>query len=64
MADSIVIDVDAPFGQVTVLRQGPQYEVQVDGVAKHPNCSAEDVIRALGHYLHSASQRSVQRPPK
>lgn len=31
------------------------YHVTVDGQIRHPNCSAEDVMRALGNYLHSTS---------
>lgn len=58
MADPVVIEVDTPFGGLTVLRQSSQYEVLVDGVVKHPGCTAEDVIRALGHYLHSASTQA------
>jgi hypothetical protein len=30
------------------------YEVQVDGKVRHAGCSAEDVMRALGNYLHAA----------
>lgn len=31
-----------------------RYQVFRDGVHRHPNCSAEDALRALGHYLHRA----------
>lgn len=53
MPYTTVIDVDAAFGQVTVLRQDAEYSVLVNGELKHPHCSPEDVIRALGHYLQS-----------
>jgi hypothetical protein len=33
------------------------YEVVVDGVVKHPKCEPEDVIRALGHYMHCATKQ-------
>jgi len=30
------------------------YQVEVNGEVKHPGCSAEDAIRALGHYLQGS----------
>ncbi len=32
------------------------YNVIVDGVVRHPKCQHEDAIRALGHYLHTATK--------
>jgi len=34
---------------------GIAYLVKVNGEIRHPNCSAEDVMRALGQYLHNVS---------
>lgn len=37
-----------------------RYNVLVNGEVKHPNCSAEDVMRALGHYIHSQANKINQ----
>lgn len=54
--DSIIVDVDTSFGNVMVYISGNSgfvnyYDVVVDGKVKHPRCTAEDAMRALGHYL-------------
>lgn len=46
--------VQSPVGSI----QNPgatSYHVKVNGVIRHPDCSAEDVMRALGQYLHNVS---------
>lgn len=65
MSVTTVVEVDMGLGStVTVLQSpvgsvnnpgAPCYQVVVDGVIRHGNCSAEDVMRALGNYLHSVS---------
>jgi len=32
------------------------YDVSVDGEVKHPRCSADDALRALGQYLHGTTR--------
>ena len=55
----IIIDVDLDGKVLQVVRQGeggpPAYDVIVDGTVRHPNCSAEDAMRAMGNYIHSLS---------
>lgn len=58
--ESVIVDVDAPFGRVRVISAGLRYSVEVDGVVRHPGCTAEDVMRALGNYLHSAGYKAQQ----
>jgi len=54
-----IVDVD--FGvhdSLQVLKaEDDKYHVVVAGVVRHPNCSAEDAMRALGHYIHELSYR-------
>ena len=63
MANTTIIEFNNGICDVTVVklpRDGlhwtmpDMYNVCHDGVDKHGNCSAEDVIRVLGHYLTSA----------
>lgn len=32
-----------------------RYDILVDGVLRHPNCTAEDVFRGLAHYAYALS---------
>lgn len=41
--------------QVERVRDTSTYHVSVDAEIKHLDCSAEDVMRALGHYINSLS---------
>ena len=50
----VLVDVDPSFGRLRVTHDGTHYAVEVGGVVRHPKSAAEDVIRALGHYLHGA----------
>lgn len=51
-----VVDVDfGATGSLQVIKEDDVYHVIVDGVTRHPDCSAEDVMRALGHYVNSLS---------
>lgn len=56
-----IIDVDLngkPLQVISVFEGFPEptyYEVIVDGVVKHPDCSVEDALRALGHYINGLS---------
>lgn len=60
MDELIIVDVDTTFGRVRVISAGLRYSVEVDGVVRHPGCTAEDVMRALGNYLHSAGYKAQQ----
>lgn len=39
---------------IVVLDDAGMYQVVRDGVLRHPNCTAENVMSALAFYLHSA----------
>jgi len=43
---------------VVVLDEAGMYQVVRDGVLRHPNCTAENVMTALAFYLHSALYRA------
>lgn len=56
---SILVEATDRFGRSVVVEKRwhhyPDdftYRVRVDGVDKHGECEHDDVIRALGHYLH------------
>ena len=54
--NSVIVDVATSFGNVVVYISGNTgfvnyYDVAINGKVKHPRCTAEDVMRALGHYL-------------
>lgn len=51
----VLVDVESAVGRVRVEQSGLRYTVAVDGIVRHPDCNAEDVMRALGHYLASAA---------
>lgn len=40
-----------PMGSLRVLKHGETYTVEVNRFPKHTDCTADDVIRALGHYI-------------
>lgn len=40
---------------IVVRKEGDRYDVSVDGVLRHPGCSGEGVLRALGNYLMVAN---------
>lgn len=39
-----------------VEKMGDTFQVVVDEVVKHPNCTAEDVIRVMSHYLNGSKR--------
>lgn len=64
--ENIVTEYTTDAGTVSVvrlsrdlktMREADTYNVCHDGVSKHGECSAEDVIRVLGNYLMSANYR-------
>lgn len=65
MTAEIIVDIEFCGKPLQVVRltdpgymnNGMIYEVVVDGVVKHPTCEPEDVIRALGHYMHCATKQ-------
>ncbi len=58
---NIIVHVDLGSKELHVVRQAEvepaAYDVIVDGVIRHPNSSAEDVMRALGNYIQSLSHQ-------
>ncbi|MBU9200193.1 hypothetical protein KTD31_02080 [Burkholderia multivorans] len=51
----LVVQVETADTEIEVLRAADgRYHVVRDGVNRHPDASAEDVMRALGNYLQSA----------
>lgn len=53
-----VVDVDFDVhGMLQVVEQNGEYMVIVDGVTRHAPASAEDVMRAMGHYIQSLSYK-------
>lgn len=66
MTSTVIVDVEFNNKPLQVVRQSDPddwnmrqvvtYDVVVDGVVKHPKCQPEDAIRALGHYLHTATK--------
>jgi hypothetical protein len=55
--ESTIVAVELANGQaVEVLRMSDgTYDVRCNNVTRHTPCSAEDAMRALGHYLASES---------
>lgn len=55
--ESTIVAVELANGQaVEVLRMSDgTYDVRCNNVTRHTPCSAEDAMRALGHYLFSES---------
>lgn len=53
--ESTIVVVELSSGQaVEVLRMSDgTYDVRCNNVTRHSPCSAEDAMRALGHYLAS-----------
>jgi hypothetical protein len=49
-----IIEVDSPYGPIKVLCLGSEYHMTVNGEEKHLG-THDDMIRALGHYMHSAT---------
>jgi len=56
---NIIVDVETSLGNITVQKQenGEFYDVFVDDVNRHPNCTSEDVMRALSQYMHAVQNR-------
>ncbi len=55
--DNIIGAAETRFGYLEVEQidpSSPRFNVSVNGVIKHPNCSVDAVIRALCHYIHGA----------
>lgn len=57
MPESTIVVVELSHGEaVEVLRMSDgTYDVRSNNVTRHTPCSAEDAMRALGHYLASES---------
>ena len=48
----VLVDVRVePMGDLRVLKHKGVYTVEVNRFPKHTDCTADDVIRALGHYI-------------
>lgn len=53
--NELIVEVDEGGTVVQVFKdKNGVYQVHCDGVVRHPDCSAEDAMRALGAYLQSA----------
>lgn len=55
MRDGVRVLVDVTtdrLGNLRVFKQGETYTVEVNRSPNHTDCTADDVIRALGHYIH------------
>lgn len=51
---TIIVDVDMFEKPLQVIKkENGLYDVVHDGVVRHPDCKAENVMSALGHYIHS-----------
>lgn len=54
-----ITEAETSFGLVEVIRdedlalRRTKYHVKVNGVTRHPDCTAEDALRVLSHYLQS-----------
>ena len=48
-----IVEVETKYGDIVVSKSAGVYTVSVGGVVKHPECTADDAIRVLGHYLNS-----------
>lgn len=57
MSREIIADAATPTGTMSVIKQDDIYSVLMGEEVKHPDSSAEDVIRALAHYLHSTNYK-------
>ena len=50
--DNIIVEVETPNGDLIVYKTDEAtYQVEMNGVIRHPNCTSEDTMRALAHYL-------------
>lgn len=48
-----IAEAEDKHGTVVIFRVSPdRYDIERDGVVKHPNLTPEECIRALAHYLH------------
>ena len=58
MSAEVIVDVNSKGQRFIVVRrtQPDRYDIIVDSSLKHQNCTAEDVMRALGHYLQESGQ--------
>lgn len=52
--------VDGKLRPLVVKQRGLRYDIIVDGVVRHPNCTTEDLFRGLAHYIYGLSY-SLQR---
>lgn len=51
-----IVEIETLFGVISVRKQPDKndtYDVFVDDAIKHPDCSHEDVFRALSNYMMS-----------
>lgn len=65
LVEKVVSEADTPTGKVTVTVRIPIpavriYTVRVNDEIRHPCCAAEDVIRALAHYLHACGTQLIR----
>jgi len=56
-SSDLVIIAETTQGTTVVKKTNGLMNVLVNGVTKHPNCTSDDVIRALVHYLESMEYR-------
>jgi hypothetical protein len=58
--EDYIVDVELPGKHIQVERAAlnTRYNVLVNKMVRHPDCSAEDVMRALGHYLFGIGYKS------
>lgn len=53
-----IIEVQSNEKKISVEKlETGKYQVLVDGVIKHPELEAEDVMRTLGWYLHNTETK-------
>lgn len=47
--------VDGKLCPLVVKQHGARYDIIVDGVVRHPNCTTDDLLRGLAHYIYGLS---------
>jgi len=61
-SEETIVQVELSSGalvEVNRMSDG-SYDVSNAGVVRHTPCSAEDAMRALGHYLHSEAYQLIK----
>jgi hypothetical protein len=56
---NVIVDLDTALGNIVVQKQenGEFYDVFVDNEKRHPNCTSEDVMRALSQYTYAIQHK-------